>query len=81
MRPIRRAAITGLFALWLAPLPALAGSQSCNASSGCDGPRCRHVESFVVEDGNGRHGGVREQVRSEPRAAAPRRDRDQEALG
>jgi hypothetical protein len=61
MRPIRRAAVTGLMALWLAPLPALAGSQSSNSSSDCDGPRCRRVDSYVVEDRLGRRGWVREQ--------------------
>jgi hypothetical protein len=61
MRPIRRAAVTGLLALWLAPLPALAGSQSSNSSSDCDDGRCRQVESYVVEDRQGRRGWVREE--------------------
>lgn len=32
MRQVRRAAVSGLFALWLAPLPALAGSEPSNAA-------------------------------------------------
>lgn len=40
MRPIRRAAVTGLFALWLAPLPA--------APQGCDHD-CRCAEPCVAE--------------------------------
>jgi hypothetical protein len=70
MRPIRRAAISGVMALWLAPLPALAGSQSSNSSSDCDGPRCRHVESYVVEERGGRRGWVREEhwIAGAPRA-------------
>jgi hypothetical protein len=85
MRPIRRAAVHGLFALWLAPLPALAGSQSSNSSSDCDGARCRHVESYVIEDSQGRRGWVREHAwdadalrgqRRDPRPAPQRRDRD-----
>jgi hypothetical protein len=60
MRPIRRAAVTGLLAFWLSPLPALAGSQSSNSSSDCDNGRCRHVESLVIEDRDGRRGWVRE---------------------
>ena len=56
MRPIRRAAVTGLFALWLAPLPALAGSQSSNSSSDCSNGHCTRVDSYVVEDRHGRRG-------------------------
>jgi hypothetical protein len=59
MRPIRRAAVTGLLAAWLAPLPALAGSQSSNASSSCSDGRCSRVESHVVEDRHGRAGWTR----------------------
>jgi hypothetical protein len=89
MRPIQRAAVTGLFALWLAPLPALAGSQSSNSSSTCSDGRCTQVESFVVEDERGRRGWVRvDQWRDGPRwrheqrlrqgwpVVAPRRERD-----
>jgi predicted transcriptional regulator len=32
MRPVRRATVTGLFALWLAPLPALAKARSRDTS-------------------------------------------------
>ncbi|WP_270937936.1 hypothetical protein [Falsiroseomonas oryzae] len=60
MRPIRRAAVTGLMALWLAPLPALAGSQSSNSSSNCSDGHCSRVESFVVQDRYGRQGWVRQ---------------------
>ncbi len=61
MRPIRRAAVSGLLAVWLSPLPVLAGSQSSNSSSDCDDGRCRRVESLVIEDRDGRRGWVREQ--------------------
>jgi hypothetical protein len=59
MSVIRRAAVTGLLAAWLAPLPALAGSQSSNSSSNCSDGRCSRVESYVVEDRNGRAGWTR----------------------
>ena len=59
MRPIRRAAVTGLFALWLAPLPVLAGSQSSNSSSNCSNGHCSRVDSYVVEDRDGRRGWTR----------------------
>ena len=69
MRQIQRAAVTGLFALWLAPLPALAGSQSSNSSSNCSDGRCTQVESFVADDDDGRRGWVRiEQWREGVRA-------------
>ena len=35
MRPIRRAAVSGLFALWLSPLPALPGGQPPDSSPCC----------------------------------------------
>ena len=56
MGPIRRAAVTGLLAAWLAPLPAAADSQSSNSSSNCSNGRCTRVESLVVEDDRGRRG-------------------------
>ena len=59
MRPIQRAAVTGLFALWLAPLPALPGSQSASAASRCVDDRCAGVESRVADDREGRGGWVR----------------------
>ncbi|HWT10174.1 MAG TPA: hypothetical protein VN329_13485 [Roseomonas sp.] len=61
MRHIRRTAVTGLFALWLAPLSAMAESQSSNASSDCSNGRCTRVESLVIEDRNGRRGWVRQE--------------------
>ena len=62
MRHIRRAAVTGLFALWLAPLSAGAGSQSSNSSSNCSNGRCTRVETVVIEDRHGRRGWVREEA-------------------
>ena len=56
MPPIRRAAVTGLFALWLAPLGAMAESQSSNLSSNCSDERCSRLESFIVEDRYERRG-------------------------
>lgn len=56
MPPIRRAAVTGLFALWLAPLPALAGSQSSNSSSNCSNGHCSRADRLVIEDRDGRRG-------------------------
>jgi len=67
MRPIRRAAVTGLFALWLAPLPALAGSQSSNSSSNCSDGRCRVVESLVFEQDGRQRGWLRVEARDEER--------------
>ncbi len=61
MHFVQRAAVTGLFALWLAPLPALAGSESSNSSSNCSNGRCTRVESLVIEDRHGRRGWVREE--------------------
>jgi hypothetical protein len=62
MRHIRRAAVTGLFALWLAPLTADAGSQSSDSSSNCSNGRCTVVERFQVEDERGRGGWVRHEA-------------------
>jgi hypothetical protein len=91
MRPIRRAAVTGLFALWLAPLPALAGSQSSNSSSNCSDGRCRVVETLVIEEQGGQRGWLRVEawdeergwrrerpLRDQPRGPRPRRDRDED---
>jgi hypothetical protein len=80
MSPVRRAAVTGLFALWLAPLPSLAGSQSSNSSSNCSNGRCTQVESFVEQDRHGSRGwmGVRTWHEHAPprfRAHAPPRSR------
>lgn len=61
MRHVRRAAVSGLFALWLAPLPVLAGSESSNSSSDCSNGRCTRVDSLVIEDRHGRRGWVREE--------------------
>lgn len=60
MTRIRRAAVTGLFAIWLAPLSAGAGSQSSNSSSDCSSGRGTRVESLMIEDRNGRRGWVRQ---------------------
>jgi hypothetical protein len=59
MTTIRRAAVTGLLAAWLAPLPVLAESQSSNSSSNCSDGRCSRVERYVVEDERGRAGFTR----------------------
>ncbi|NKE44759.1 hypothetical protein HB662_08215 [Roseomonas frigidaquae] len=59
MRQIRRAAVTGLLAIWLAPLGAMAESQSSNSSSNCSDGRCTRVESLVVENGRERRGWTR----------------------
>lgn len=69
MRPIQRAAVGGLFALWLAPLSALAESQSSNSSSNCSNGRCTRVDSYTVEDRYGRRGWVREDRWREDRGA------------
>lgn len=75
MGPIRRAAVTGLLAAWLAPLPAAADSQSSNSSSNCSDGRCSRLESLVIEDDRGRRGWVRED-RWRERDARSRRDDD-----
>ena len=62
MTRIRRAAVTGLFAIWLAPLSAGAESQSSNSSSDCSNGRCTRVESLMIEDRNGRRGWVRQET-------------------
>jgi hypothetical protein len=59
MHLIRRAGVAGLLAIWLAPLSAAADSQSSNSSSNCSNGRCTRVDSFIVEDRDGRHGWVR----------------------
>lgn len=51
MRPIRRAAVSGLMALWLAPLPALAGGEV--RAEGEDGRRA-WAEERPAEDGAAR---------------------------
>jgi hypothetical protein len=77
VKPIRRAAVTGLFALWLAPLPALAESQSSNSSSNCSNGRCSRVESYVIEDRSGREGWMRvERWREGQGWTGPRAGRD-----
>ncbi len=50
-----------LGALALAPLPALAGSQSSTSSSNCSSGSCSRVDSHVVEDRWGGRGWVREE--------------------
>lgn len=76
MRSVRRAAVSGLLAAWLAPLPALAGSQSSNSSSNCSDGHCTRVESFVTEDRRGRAGWTRVEQWHE-RAPAWRYDQGQ----
>jgi hypothetical protein len=76
MPPIRRAAVTGLFALWLAPLAAMAESQSSNSSSNCSNGRCTRVESYTVEDRHGRRGWVTEERWREGRQYRRRDDDD-----
>ncbi|PWS38415.1 hypothetical protein DFH01_03780 [Falsiroseomonas bella] len=56
MRPIRRAAVTGLFALWLAPLPALAGSQYAEVPPGCPDDRSHVVERRMAAQDDPRSG-------------------------
>ena len=46
MRSIRRAAVTGLFAMWLAPLPAPADAA---AGQGCCNGRQPRAEAALVE--------------------------------
>lgn len=79
MPPIRRAAVTGLFALWLAPLAAMAESQSSNSSSNCSNGRCTRVESYSAEDRHGRRGWVAEERWREGRQYR-RRDHDDRLL-
>jgi hypothetical protein len=62
MPPVRHAALIGLLALLLVPLPAGAESQSSNSSSNCSNGRCTRVDSLVVEDDRGRRGWVRHQA-------------------
>ena len=86
MTRIRRAAVTGLFAIWLAPLSAVAESQSSNSSSNCSNGRCTRVESLMIEDRNGRRGWVRQEAwrerdgrparRADPRQSPRGRDDD-----
>ncbi|MBU8537084.1 hypothetical protein [Falsiroseomonas tokyonensis] len=83
MRHIRRAAVTGLLAVWLAPLGAMAESQSSNSSSNCSNGRCSRVETLVVEDERGRSGWTRmerwredDDRRRDADRRTPRRDRD-----
>lgn len=71
MHHIRRAAVTGLFALWLAPLSADAASQSSDSSSNCSNGRCTVVERLRVEDDRGSHGWVRTEAWREHGARAP----------
>jgi hypothetical protein len=66
---IRRAAVSGLFALWLAPLGAVAESQSSNSSSNCSDGRCTRVDRLVIEDDRDRRGWTRvEHWREEQRS-------------
>jgi hypothetical protein len=76
MPPLQRAALTGLLALWLAPLPAHADSQSSNSSSNCSGGLCTRLETYTREDDGRRRGwGVLETWREDQRRQL-RRDRD-----
>ena len=70
MRHIHRAAVTGLFAIWLAPLSADAGSQSSDSSSNCTNGLCTHVVRFHVENEPGGPGWVRTEAWRE-RGARP----------
>ena len=76
MGPIRRAAMTGLLAAWLAPLPAAADSQSSNSSSNCSNGRCSRVESLTTEDQRGRRGWIRTERWREGDARSRRDDDD-----
>jgi hypothetical protein len=73
MRPVRRAAVTGLFALWLAPLPALAGGQSSGSNATCPNGHCTRLESLTIADRSHCRGRLGEGHRADER---PRRDRD-----
>lgn len=75
MRHVRRAAVSGLFALWLAPLPVLAGSESSNASGTCSNGHSTRADSRMIEDRQGRHAGMRGE---RWREAGPRPGRDDE---
>lgn len=46
MRSIRRAAVTGLFAMWLAPLPAPAAE---SGAAGCCNDRTPRAERAIAE--------------------------------
>lgn len=46
MRTIRRAAVTGLFAMWLAPLPVPADASGC---ASCGNDRTLRAERAVAE--------------------------------
>ena len=82
MTRIRRAAVTGLFAIWLAPLSAGAESQSSNSSSNCSNGRCTRVESLMIEDRDGRRGWVRQDAwRERDDRGAARAERRQPPRG
>ncbi len=68
LRTVQRAAVGGLFALWLAPLGAQAESQSSNSSSNCSDGRCTRVETLRVEDEAGVRAWVRRETSQEPQA-------------
>ena len=77
MPPIRRAAVTGLFALWLAPLGAMAESRSSPCREACCGERCSHAEAYAAEDRQGAptEEAGREVRRDDPRAEPHTRQR------
>lgn len=56
MTRIRRAAVTGLFAIWLAPLSAGAQGQSASATTGYANGPATQVQSIVAESRGGRRG-------------------------
>lgn len=62
MRPVRHAALAGLLALILVPMPAGAESQSSDSASNCSNGRCTRVDRLVIEDDRGRRGWVRHQA-------------------
>ncbi|MBR0671066.1 hypothetical protein [Neoroseomonas soli] len=56
MTRIRRAAVTGLFAIWLAPLSAGVQGQPAGASSNCANGPATQVESLAAEGRGSRRG-------------------------
>lgn len=76
MPPIRRAALTGLLALWLSPLPTEASSQSSNSSSNCSNGICTRLETFTRENDDRRRGWSARETWREGQRPGARRDRD-----
>jgi hypothetical protein len=72
MPSFRRLTLVAGLAATLAPLPAVAESQSSDSSSNCSNGRCTRVDRMVVEDRHGRRGWVQEQSWRERDGRRPR---------